>query len=243
LVGVAWLCWPQAGRPLVSSQPVGPVPAVSRGAFDQWLATFHSAPQDQRATLNAAGIVAAKERRALMAQWIQQDPQRAIAAAIPLAARANLPAEIIAQLETPIDTTGMLAVVIACSDTDAQHAAMGVDPAAAAAGTIPHHGTWREAIIGGKTYRAHVYGRRQRMLTLNHVALHGIVLDDHFAIQEMPSRRLESGDPGYQADSIVIQTGNRTATFANATDAEKFEQSLILAESKADGPRVVYPEF
>lgn len=148
------------------------------GAFRAWTERYRDAPAAGRAALVAEGVALAKERRAEMLDLIASDPQRALAVTVPAVVRRDLPAEVLAQLETRLAGRGEVSLVAAV-------------PAAGEPAPVAMR---RRAVLGGATYTAHVYGRREPQTAKEGVSLHGIALDRRLALHESPVRVLEPGE-------------------------------------------------
>jgi uncharacterized delta-60 repeat protein/M6 family metalloprotease-like protein len=148
-------------------------------AFRVWTERYLAAAPAERAALLAEGRARAAERRAVLARLIKSDPRAALAAAVPMVVRQELPAEIVALLEERISGQGRLAL-------NALTPAPG-EP-------VPAETMYRSASIDGVNYRAHVYGRREMQATVPSASLVGIALDGQLALAESPVRVVEPGE-------------------------------------------------
>ncbi len=159
----------------------GPSPHERRAelvAFNKWAERYVAAPPAGRASLVAQGVALAQARRETLKELIQSDPKQAIASAVPLALRAKLPSEIVAQLEERISGTGDLEL-------------LGITPAPGEAVAEPYS---RRATVDGKTFRAYTYGRRDPQATKLNTSVSGVALDGALAVSESPLRVLEAGE-------------------------------------------------
>lgn len=148
-------------------------------AFRGWVAGYGAATERERARMVADGVVLAGARRAALKALIVADPEQALAAAVPLAVRAGLPAEVEALLEKRVSGEGELAL-------------NAVTPLPG--GVRPAQAEFRSALVGGVEYRAHVYGERAKQLTVPVAVLAGIAVDKELAVAESPVRVLEPGE-------------------------------------------------
>jgi hypothetical protein len=155
---------PLAHAPAVAAQPADP--------FLAWCARAQAGHADP-----AVGLALAKARRAEMQALIRNDPEAALARAVPWPVRAALPAAIAAELETPVAGMAQLGTV-AWVDAERQVA-----------------GTERTAAFSDRTYRAYTYGRRTDQGTARPVAVHGVAIGGDLAVHEMPARLLAPGEP------------------------------------------------
>jgi len=184
------LALPQAGTQAASIPAISAIPPAAVGAeggpfaaFSAWSAQYLAAGPEDRLGMVEAGRQIAIERRAALAELISRDPQAALARAVPMVVRQDLPAEVLAQLEERINTKAIYNVF----------AVFPVPGAAPPAAPI-----FREVDLGdGVRYAAHVYGRRLGQPTLGNAHLNGIALDGQLALDERPLRVLEPGErPG-----------------------------------------------
>jgi uncharacterized delta-60 repeat protein/M6 family metalloprotease-like protein len=146
--------------------------------FRDWTIRYLAASPEERARLLPEGVQWAQERRAVLAQLIRSDPQSALAAAVPMVVRQQLPAEVTALLEERITGRGELSL-------------LAVTPAPGQTVTEP---IFRSALIDRQEYRAYVYGRREAQATVAATSIVGIAVDRSLAVSESPLRVLEPGE-------------------------------------------------
>ncbi|HEY0169736.1 MAG TPA: Calx-beta domain-containing protein, partial [Pyrinomonadaceae bacterium] len=115
----------------------------------------------------------ALRRRARLAELIARDPESALRAAVSPDVRARLPARVARHLEEEVGGRGDL--LVAVSDV--------FDPSTRA---FKRGRTDRLAVVNGRTYRAHVYGRRALMPSKKNIPLHGVAVDGELALDESP---------------------------------------------------------
>jgi uncharacterized delta-60 repeat protein len=189
-------------------QPVGApadakaeLPAVF-AQFGEWAGRYLAQPAATRDALVAEGRELAAARRAELAKLIRSDPRAALAEAVPMVVRQQLPAEIVALLEDRVAGRGELAF-------------NGVTPPP---GEPVREAAFRSAMVGDQEYRAHVFGRRELPGTVGKTSMNGIALDGHFAVAESPLRVLEAGEmaAGRPLNEICDVSGQATATAADA---------------------------
>ena len=213
--------------------------------FNGWAGRYLAADAEGKKALLAEGVELAQSRRLVLAALIKQDPRAALAAAVPLAVRAQLPEEIAALLEVRVSGVGLLA-------------SLGVLGQPGQAVAEPNY---RVARIEGKDYRAFVYGRRAEQATKQEISLEGVAVDKAIAVSESPLRVLEPNEvpaAGTPIDALCPISGLRTALAAGPLNATpktatavevagkvtvvchvehvaEYEQKLIAAEDAA-GP-------
>ncbi|MEZ5387424.1 MAG: Calx-beta domain-containing protein [Prosthecobacter sp.] len=146
-------------------------------AFADWTNRFMSADTAGRIALVDEGIRLARERRPVFKQLIQDDPREALAKAVPMVVRQQLPTSIVALLEERISGTGPLEVLAASPDSD------------------PSEPIYRHIVtLGDREWRAFVYGRRTAQMSLESTMMNGVGVDSFMALDESPVRPLEVGE-------------------------------------------------
>ncbi len=141
-------------------------------AFDAWRAAHHaSRPADV-----TAGVAAARARAAVMRALIERDPAEFVRRALPDAERAQLPAVVREHVEHRVRGRGFFGVMCVLPTDD--HA-----------GCQEHcqHGIHREVVLGGKRYRAFVFGPWLNQTTVADVEIDGVALDDAIALGDKPA--------------------------------------------------------
>ncbi len=166
-------------------------------AFKEWTERYTAAAD--KAALVPEGVALAQSRRPAMAELIVADPRAALASTVPAMVRAQLPAEVIAQLEKRVAGTGDLNLRAAVG-TRSQPAAQ------------PYQ---RRATIAGTTYFVNTYGKGLEQGTLTATPLHGVAIDRELALSESPVRVLEKGE--IPAVSRLAATGGASAPVPAST--------------------------
>jgi hypothetical protein len=186
----------------------GPLtPAMA--AFQTWTEAYRAAPAPGRANLVAEGVSLARARRVEMRRLIVEDPARALAVTVPAAVRQVLPSEVVAELETRHAGRGDFALQAA-------------QPAPGEPATYP--ALRRIVALGGQTFTAHAYGRREAQMTKEGASLHGIALEGEFALHESPVRLLEPGETAAAVrERACVECGRATEADAAGT-ADRVEQ-------------------
>lgn len=176
-------------------------------AFRSWTERYVAAPTaGAKAGLLSEGVALAKQRRAMMADLIKSNPEKALALAVPASLRSQLPVGIFAELESRVSGIGDFSVLGALSATKGP----AVEP------------IQRFVHLNGQTYRASIYGRRSGETTKFGIPLHGIVLSGVMAVDENALRELETGETPGPAQTVVDlrnaadQTANQPAVFGES---------------------------
>ncbi len=165
-------------------------------AFKDWLAQYHSAPLKERLSMLPAGMKTAAERRAVLAKLIRTEPERALAAAVPMMVRRELPQELLALIEDRVSGVGDFALLAAMP----------------ARGNRVAEPVYLSASVNGREYRAFTFGLRERVRNLNEVGIHGIALDGAIAVSDSPIRVLESGETADGKPVEIICEKSRLAS-------------------------------
>jgi len=180
---------PTQGRSTRATEMPTPAQSPIFNEFAQWTEEYLSeADGVARQALEARGEGLAKERRQALAELIEAGPEQAIALAVPLTVRQQLPASIVGQLEERVSVRAKYEVI----------AVFGNSPDLRSAPTIK-----RRVTVNDRIYRASVYGRRLQQTTQDAMPLYGVAVGDVLAVHEGPVRVLEPGeskDPSMPAD-------------------------------------------
>ena len=181
-------------------------------AFSGWAKLYLSIEDRQsRQVMEAKGENLAEVRREAMVELIRSDPETALASAVPVTVRRQLPAKIQRHLESRISATGTLSVQAAVPD-----------------GTGPvRESLFRTAMVADNEYRAHVYGDRARHRTRAGIALNGIAVGRDFAVSDSSGRVLEPGEttlPRQPRDRKCTECPTDTAQAAQPVATEKAGQ-------------------
>jgi uncharacterized delta-60 repeat protein/M6 family metalloprotease-like protein len=165
--------------------------------FHDWTTRYFASSPANRSALTAEGVELAKARRVVMAQLIKEDPEMALALAVPMVVRQQLPAEIVAQLEDRVSGRGSLSL-------NAVTALPGQ--------TLTTPSVYRSALVGGQEYTAYTYGRRATQATLDATSIVGVALNGSLAVSESPLRVLEPGElaAGRPVDFVCEISGDNT---------------------------------
>ncbi len=207
-------------------------------AFAEWTGRYLSAPAAQRAGLVVEGQNLAQARRAALAAMIPVDPEQALADAVPMVVRQQLPTEILPLLEERVSAQSDLEL-LAGSPPPGQ-----TTPVA----------SYRSTLVNGREYRVYVYGRRATLATLPKASIEGIAVDQALAVSDSPVRVLEAGElaGSRPVTNVCAINGNVTPIDASAglntaaptaieisgriqvlcceTHLNQYEQNLIAAE-------------
>ncbi len=170
-------------------------------AFRAWTERYQAAPSlAARLVLESEGVALAQARRSEMRKMIVTDPRQALAVTVPAVVRQELPAAVLAQLETRHSGRGDYALMAASPEPG-----------------VPLLGPAQQRIVylDGETFTARAYGRREGQLTKEGASLHGIALEGQFALHESPLRVLEPGEKLAKAPV----SGSRCAACSLALEA------------------------
>jgi len=158
--------------------PADAPPAV-RG-FRDWAAQYLAAPGGERAALLARGEALAAAHTRELAPMIRQNPERALANAVPMAIRQDLPPSVVAQLEERIRTKGALEIYANVPNPDAP---VPVEPYTRTF-TTPDERRWN----------AFTFGQRGAQRTISATSVNGIAIAQDMAVADSLVRQLEIGE-------------------------------------------------
>ncbi len=202
-------------------------------AFQDWTERYLEATAEEKIRLIPQGVLLAQKRRALLAKLIIADPETAIASALPRMIRSQMPAEIVAEFEEIVSARAPLSMHYTCLHPE---------------GKVHDHSDdfFRTSVIGGKEYRAHVYGTRLRDGSLPETSLHGIALDGHLAVSDLRVRLLEAGeyetrDPVPSSKvPLAVEVDGKVTMLSSIDDLGAFNNALLATE---DNPAILAYDF
>ncbi len=178
-------------------------PQPEFAAFSKWTKGYLAAPVADRAALVPEGVAVATTRRAFLAKMIRENPEEALAAAVPIMVRKELPAPITDQLEERVSGNGSINML---SGTPVP-------------GSNQVIAKTRHALVGRSEYEAFTYGRRAKLDYLPDVSVLGIALDGSLAVSDSPARILEAGETadGRDVDEVCLISGNTSPVKVNGS--------------------------
>ena len=232
-------------------------------AFAQWLHRFEAGPSQslaeneqisiaaanvqESADILAEGVRLAAVRRPAMLRLMQQNPWLALNRAMTWPEWTILPQQVQDLVEQPFSEMGDLEVVPDCRPVSERQT------------------PWQTHLvtIGGMTFDAFVYGRRQAMTSKYGIPLQGVILDDKAVLWESPvvvltpetlaaarelfpdgnarDRSWWSGLP-LGSDACVALCGGKLYHFTSEQEAEALALALTEAEGLL-GPNTVRDAF
>lgn len=218
-------------------------------AFEGWLERWQAATPAERQALKDEGAQLAAERRPEFKALIVSDPKRALATTVPPLIRQDLPARIVALLETQVSAVG---------DYDVYFGRP-------APGTVvPEKAlSLRYFEAQGVSYQAHVFGQMEAVTSRKQIPLRGVAVDRPLAVAESPLRQLEVGEripdgtpvedvcpvsgktteavadgAPVTADTPTVEVGGRIITLCNGSHVEVLDEKyrVLVQASGAGGP-------
>ncbi len=173
--------------------------SVAVPAFREWTQRYLEASVKDRGAMVEEGRQLAAARRPVFKEMIRKDARLALSEAVPMVVRQEMPSAVLELLEERVNERGALRV----------YQGVGLDNASPAE-------THRIAeLANGRTYAAHVFGRRaESVLWLPNAAVNGVAVDTELAINEAPFRVLEEGerpDPDKKAVAVCPVSGKVSA--------------------------------
>ena len=195
--------------------------------FDAWAGRAMAGAQATSSL--EEGVDLARRRRGALADLVRANPRRALELALPASVRERLPEAVRPYLETTLAGVGALDVVALCDFVPS---------------TDPRRTHYEHALtLEGRTYRAHLYGRRLG-LTTRTIPVFGVAVGDDVALHERPVVPLSPEDLaarpsllGGCAACVAAHVGPRVVVFRDARSLEELEARLVRTE-EAVGPGV-----
>ena len=162
-------------------------------AFNEWTQAYLEAEPDERAKMVLEGVKLAAARRPVMRTLIKEDPRQALATAVPMVVRQQLPPEVLQQLERRISQRMAVTVY--------QGTPLPGEPPLAPGETLTHRIAQSES---EGAFNLYVYGRRaQIVINTPNAAILGVGIDREIATSEAPLRVLEVGEVPDQSKKQV----------------------------------------
>ena len=152
--------------------------------FGDWLKRWNAAKPDARASIAAEGAQFARERRPEFKALIVKDPRLALEKSVSRVTRQDLPREILEHLERPVSVTGNYNVYLG-------------RPAPGA--PLPPQGLALRYFESrdGMSYKAHVFGSMQPVMSKENIPLRGVAMDRELAVAENTGGKYV---PGFRPD-------------------------------------------
>ena len=169
---------PKPAPPVIGSQ-WGKESQPALRKFSKWADRYADTPEGQRQAMVAEGIQLAEQRQEVMSELIQNNPEMAIASAMPVWRAGEIPLAVRELVEKRIAGIGDLDV-------------MGITPSPGAKVYVKP--IERVAHFGFESYQATVYGRLATVGSQSDISMHGVVIDNHIALMDSPIRLIEPGE-------------------------------------------------
>ncbi len=186
-------------------------------AFQRWTARYLNADATTKPALESEGVQLATARREALHEVISNDPERAIALAVPYGVARELPEAVRSLMETRVNGRGSIDVFGAMAR---QGSALQGRP------------VFRKATIGDQTFDAFVYGQRLAHRTRSDVRINGVALDNQLAVSESPLRVLDTTETAERlpaaSDSVCSVSGNPAAENGTPLAAASGDETFVL---------------
>jgi len=170
-------------------------PAVAEVAdFRDWAGSYLAAPKNQQAAMLEKGRELAVAHTRRIAEMIPLDPEQAIANAVPMVIRQDLPESIVSLLENRVRLKAAL-IVNGNIPLPGQENSPDFKPYTRVVSTEE-----------GEHWNAYVFGKRGQQQTLSSTSINGISVGYDMAIADSPLRRLENGERPVPAGREVVES-------------------------------------
>lgn len=161
-----------------------------------------------------------------MKALIREDPETALAEAIPYARRIRLPPEIVALLEEPISAAARFEVAVGCAFEEDQSGR-----------------EERLITVGDRVWETHTFGRRLDVTSKYRLSAIGIAIDDQLALADEPVRVLpaeEVAARGLDHGKIWAESMGTMRAHSDTNELDRWAAALRDAEGSvnpADTPK------
>lgn len=192
--------------------------------FREWSGRFLAAAGAGNRPALEEGMKLAKEHTREIARMIRSDPQAAIAHAVPMVIRQDLPPEIVALLEERPRLRGdyLVSAMLPLAGQEDK-----VSPYA------------RKVMSkDGRSWNAHVYGRRAWQRTMTDISINGVAVEKDMAVSDSPLRVLEAGERPVADEREVVEV---CPVSGDKTEVEKTESGELPPVSE-ETPAYETPE-
>lgn len=202
--------------------PARPAIPASLGAFGAWAKKYTEGGPD-RSALIVEGEALAKARRAEVKRLMREDPEAALALAVPYSLRKQLPESIQAQLEKPISARGKVEVV--------QYT-----PLPGREDEVPP--TFYRTTIGQASYVSYFAGPRPSK-NANGVGVVGMSVDEVLVnsgpriIEGEEARDIiatnQAANPSHAQSPAILDVGGEYLIFSSSSQAQSFKSQVVMA--------------
>ena len=187
-----------AGGPIAPAAPASDEaqrPAIAEiSDFRDWAQSYLSAPRGQRDAMLEKGKELAVAHTRRIAEMIPLDPEQAIANAVPMVIRQDLPESIVSLLENRVRLKAAL-IVNGNIPLPGQENSPDFKPYTRVVSTEE-----------GEHWNAYVFGKRGQQQTLSSTSINGISVGYDMAVADSPLRQLENGERPVPAGRQVVES-------------------------------------
>ena len=198
--------------------------------FRKWAETYLATPENLRRAMLPTGMERAKAHTAAIAELIRKDPEQAIANAVPMVIRQDLPAGIVGLLENRVSMKASLNV----------YGNVPLPGMEAAADFEPY--TRSVSQEDGSHWNAFVYGKRASQRTISTASINGISVGKDMAVADSPLRQLEPGERPNPAGRDVVEVCpvSKKETVVERTESGKLPAVTDATPAFETPERIVY---
>ncbi|MBL9113697.1 MAG: PKD domain-containing protein [Verrucomicrobiaceae bacterium] len=189
--------------------------------FGSWLVSYRQSntPEAIERLLAAAEKIADEHREEIQ-RLILTNPEAAIARAVPMTTRQQLPQRILSRIERRVSGVGRLDVLAVSPDSDPSEPVVR-----------------RFATVDGEEFKVHVYGNRGSEMSREETRMHGVAVGRDLAVSESRLRILEIGEIPDRSKEWI----NVCPISGEKTEVPKSDEA-IAEETPAvdDGKQIIY---
>ncbi len=198
--------------------------------FRNWANSYLAAPLDQRAAMLKNGEEFAKMHTQRIAEMIRLDPEQAIANAVPMVIRQDLPPSIVELLEKRVNLKAAL-TVNGNAPLPGQENSPDFKPYTRLVSTED-----------GDHWNAYVYGKRGQQRSLDSTYINGISVGYDMAVADSTVRQLEVGERPVPGDREVVESCpvSKEETVVARTDSGTLPPVTAETPAFETAERVIY---
>lgn len=187
-------------------------PTHAAAAFAQWLESPRPTDPEEVRQWRDQGLALARERSPLMAEWIAEDAERAIAWGLSPRQFEALPEEIQALVERPIAEEGFFGVLAVCQHGEGEDHSSFCE--------IHHDAVLNFGTFDAEVFQASIYGMRKLRLTEENASIIGVAKDGKIALHEDDAAIFDDG-PSYGEERFAVYFRNEVRYVGTLEEAER----------------------
>ncbi len=197
--------------------PQMPETAAQASTLRDWLVQGAPEGTKDRELWLGRGIALARERQPRMRQWIEEDPEQALAEALTPRMFAALPEEVRALVERPVAEEGFFGVLAICNH--------GPNEEHIGSCEIRHEVLLGFGTFEAEAFQASIYGARKEKMTVEEDSIYGVAMDGRIALHEDEIVIVDDGE-GATGGRFAVYYRGQVRYADTLEEAEGIRESL-----------------